>query len=135
MCVCGGVRWDGCAGGGTIGVGTGCRAMTTAGTTLLASARIGSILLHRPTPQDRTGVVVGATIKGKDPCVGVRVGVGRRGATDRGMGVGGGGATVGGAGTTAGRGGGGAGAIRGEGGVGGSGGHSGGAGAADTVHP
>jgi hypothetical protein len=107
-------RWNRCGVVVAVGVGTGRQEMSTTWIFLPLLAGIRRILLHLATLQHRNGGGRGATIKGKHPCKGARVGAGRGGGEDRGTDVGRGGA--GGAGTVR-TGDGEAGRVRGEGGV------------------
>ena len=81
-------RWDGCGVVVAMGVGTGRHEMTTTWNSLPFLARIRRILLLLATLRHRNGAGRGATIKGKHPCKGVRVGAGRGGGADRSTGVG-----------------------------------------------
>ena len=71
-------RWDGCGQVGAMGVGTGRQEMTTTWNFLPLLVGIRRILLHLATLQHRDGGGAGATIKGKHPRKGVRVGAGAK---------------------------------------------------------
>ena len=123
--------WDG-SGAGAMGCGTGRQEMPTARNSLPFMAGIHRILIHLAILQHRILGVRGATIKGKHPCKGVQIGVGRGEGPDPDTGVGGG--AVDGVGTVR-TGDGGAGGVSGEGGARTWGGQQVEPGAVDTVHP